>query len=275
MLDLVQISFCLIEPVCAPIHCITPGYRYYQLYPKNWHESMIMTSWTATWSGAENRSEISFSGRYFIREEILKERKNRNIGGKEAGAMEKYILPGILLLVLIFVVYAYNRLVGLRNMARTAWANIDTLLQKRFDLVPNLVATVKGYMEHEREVLEEVTRARTAWMEAQTVRENAGADRAAADALRNLFALAENYPALKANENFLLLQEELTGLENKIAYARQRYNRTVMILNTIIERFPTNFIARLFRFSPYDYFALEDERIREAPGVELQGGERR
>lgn len=189
--------------------------------------------------------------------------------------MEKYILPGILLLVLIFVVYAYNRLVGLRNMARTAWANIDTLLQKRFDLVPNLVATVKGYMEHEREVLEEVTRARTAWMEAQTVRENAGADRAAADALRNLFALAENYPALKANENFLLLQEELTGLENKIAYARQRYNRTVMILNTIIERFPTNFIARLFRFSPYDYFALEDERIREAPGVELQGGERR
>lgn len=236
---------------------------------------MIMTSWTATWSGAENRSEISFSGRYFIREEILKERKNRNIGGKEAGAMEKYILPGILLLVLIFVVYAYNRLVGLRNMARTAWANIDTLLQKRFDLVPNLVATVKGYMEHEREVLEEVTRARTAWMEAQTVRENAGADRAAADALRNLFALAENYPALKANENFLLLQEELTGLENKIAYARQRYNRTVMILNTIIERFPTNFIARLFRFNPYDYFALEDERIREAPGVELQGGERR
>ncbi len=186
--------------------------------------------------------------------------------------MEKYILPGALLLLLFLFIYAYNRLVGLRNMADTAWANIDTLLQKRFDLVPNLVAAVKGYMEHERGVLEDVTRARTAWLQAHTVRENAGADRAAADALRNLFALAESYPELKANRNFLLLQEELSGLENKIAYARQRYNRTVMILNTVIERFPTNFIARLFRFNLFDYFALEDDRIREAPEVELEGG---
>lgn len=188
--------------------------------------------------------------------------------------MGKYILPGILLLILFFVIYAYNRLVALRNMARTAWANIDTLLQKRFDLVPNLVAVVKGYMEHEREVLEGITRARTAWMQAHTVRENAGADRAAAEALKQLFAVAENYPDLKANQNFLMLQEDLAGLENKIAYGRQRYNRTVMILNTIIERFPTNLIARLFKFSPHDYFALEDERMREAPEVELQGGER-
>ena len=188
--------------------------------------------------------------------------------------MESYILPGILILAAVFFVYTYNRLVGLRNMADTARANIDTLLQKRFDLVPNLVNTVKGYMAHEREVLENLTRARTAWLKASTLRDNAAADRAGAGALKTLFAVAENYPELKANRNFLLLQEELSGLENKIAYGRQRYNRTVMVLNTVIERFPTNFLARLFRFKPYEYFALEDEAARTAPRVEMQGGER-
>ena len=118
-----------------------------------------------------------------------------------------YILPGILILILAFTVYTYNRLVGLRNMADTAYANIDTLLQKRFDLVPNLVSTVKGYMKHERELLEEITRARTEWMRASTIQENAGADNIAARALKSLFAVAENYPDLKANQNFMMLQE--------------------------------------------------------------------
>ena len=183
--------------------------------------------------------------------------------------MESYILPGILILAAAFFVYTYNRLVGLRNMADTARANIDTLLQKRFDLVPNLVNTVKGYMAHEREVLENLTRARTAWLKASTLRDNAAADQAGAGALKTLFAVAENYPELKANQNFLLLQEELSGLENKIAYGRQRYNRTVMAFNTAIMRFPTNLLANLFKFTRRDYFALETEQAREAIKVEV------
>lgn len=180
-----------------------------------------------------------------------------------------YILPGIILILLLYVLFTYNRLVGMRNIVDTTWANIDTLLQKRFDLVPNLVEAVKGYMRHERELLEEVTRARTAWMNASTVQESADADSRAAGALKTLFAVSENYPELKANQNFLLLQEELTGLENKIAYARQRYNRTVMAYNTAIMRFPTNLLASLFKFTRRDYFALESDRAREAIRVEV------
>ena len=189
--------------------------------------------------------------------------------------MTDYIIPGILIFIGAFIVYTYNRIVGLKNMAITARSNIDTLLQKRFDLVPNLVNTVKGYMEHEREVLEKITLARTAWMNAQTLQENAGADQAATGALKTLFAIAENYPKLKANENFLLLQEELSGLENKLAYARQRYNRTVMVMNMVIQRVPTNLIARLFKFKPFEYFAVETEEARQVPGIKWQGGEGR
>ncbi len=186
-----------------------------------------------------------------------------------------YILPALLILVVAFIVYTYNRLVGLRNTADTAYSNIDTLLQKRFDLVPNLVETVKGYMQHEREVLETITKARTDWMNASTIQENAGADETAARALKTLFAVSENYPELKANQNFLLLQEELAGIENKIAYARQRYNRTVMVLNMVIQRFPSNYIARLFNFKSREYFAVESDKIRSVPNVEVQGGERK
>ncbi len=186
-----------------------------------------------------------------------------------------YILPAILGLILIYLIYSYNRLVGMRNMADKAYSNIDTLLQKRFDLVPNLVNTVKGYMEHEREVLEEITRARTEWLNATNIKENAGADQIAQRALKSLFAVAENYPDLKANQNFMMLQEELAGIENKIAYARQRYNRTVMALNTAVQRFPTNLIARLFNFETRDYFAVESEQARRVPEVNMQGGESR
>ncbi|MEN6592494.1 MAG: LemA family protein [Methanobacterium sp.] len=178
-----------------------------------------------------------------------------------------YIILGLLILISAYLIYSYNRLISMRNMVDIAYSNIDTLLQKRFDLVPNLVSTVKGYMTHERELLETVTRARSDWMNASTIHENAGADNVAAQALKSIFAVAENYPALKANENFLLLQEELVGIENKIAYARQRYNRTVLDLNNEVQQFPTNLIAQLFRFQTREFFEVESEQAREVPLV--------
>ncbi len=183
-----------------------------------------------------------------------------------------YIIAAVLVIIVLFTIYSYNRLVRMRIMADTAYANIDTLLQKRFDLVPNLVNTVKGYMEHEREVLEAITRARSEWLKASSIKENAGADETATRALKSLFAVAENYPDLKANQNFLMLQEELVGIENKIAYARQRYNRTIMAYNTAIQKFPTNLFARLFNFEAREFFAVESERVREAPKINMQGG---
>ena len=184
-----------------------------------------------------------------------------------------YIILGILILIAVYMVYSYNRLIAMRNMVDKAYSNIDTLLQKRFDLVPNLVSTVKGYMKHERELLEAVTRARSDWMNASTIQENAGADSVATEALKSIFAVAENYPDLKANKNFLLLQEELVGIENKIAYARQRYNRTVLDLNNTIQQFPTNLIAQFFRFKSREFFEVESDKIREVPPVKIYDGE--
>lgn len=184
-----------------------------------------------------------------------------------------YIILGILILIAVYIVYSYNRLIAMRNMVDTAYSNIDTLLQKRFDLVPNLVSTVKGYMKHERELLEAVTRARSDWMNASTIQENAGADDVATKALKSLFVVAENYPDLKANKNFLLLQEELVGIENKIAYARQRYNRTVLDLNNAIQQFPTNVMAQFLGFQAREFFAVESEKIREVPQVNIYDGE--
>jgi LemA protein len=183
-----------------------------------------------------------------------------------------YIIPAILILFFAFIVYTYNRLVGLRNTADTAYSNIDTLLQKRFDLVPNLVETVKGYMRHEQELLNAITKARTDWLKASTMSENAGADNLASGALKSLFAVAESYPDLKANQNFLMLQEELVGIENKIAYARRRYNRTIMVLNMVIQRVPTNLIANFFKFKPREFFEVESDRVRDVPQVDAQGG---
>ncbi len=184
-----------------------------------------------------------------------------------------YILPGLLILIVLYIVYSFNRLISMRNMADKAYSNIDTLLQKRFDLVPNLVNTVKGYMKHEREVLEAVTRARTDWLKASSIEENAGADQNAERALKSLFAVAENYPDLKANQNFMMLQEELAGIENKIAYARQRYNRTVMALNIMVQKFPTNLIAQLFKFEARKFYEIESEKARYAPDVRMKDGD--
>ncbi len=183
--------------------------------------------------------------------------------------MALYIALAIVVALAAFIVGGYNRLVSRRNMVDNSWYNIDTLLQKRHDLVPNLVNTVKGYVTHEREVLENITKARSAWMNASSVKENAEAENMLGQALKSLFAVAENYPELKANENFKLLQEELSGIESKIAYARQRYNRTVMAYNTSIQKFPTNILAGIFNFMPRDYFEIEEEAVRSAVTVEF------
>ncbi len=186
-----------------------------------------------------------------------------------------HIIPALLILSAAFIVYTYNRLIGLRNMADTTLSNIDTLLQKRFDLVPNLVNTVKAYMKHEQEVLETITRARTEYQNARTLQENAGADEKASRALKTLFAVAESYPDLKANENFMMLQEELVGIENKLAYSRRRYNKTIMIFNMVIQKFPSNLVARLFNFETREYYSVESDQVRNVPEVEMQGGDKK
>lgn len=175
-----------------------------------------------------------------------------------------WILPCIGALVLLVLVIAaavigiYNRLVTLRNRVDNAWSQIDVQLRRRYDLIPNLVETVKAYAAHEREAFEAVTAARTAAMGAQTVAEHSEAENMLSSTLKSLFAVAEAYPELKANQNFMMLQEELSGTESKIAYARQFYNDSVMTYNTSTQTFPANVIAGMFRFVQRDYFEIEE-----------------
>ncbi len=175
-----------------------------------------------------------------------------------------WILVIIVALVLIWAVSAYNGLVRLRQRVKNAWSQIDVQLKRRYDLIPNLVETCKGYMAHEREVLENVTKARAQAIEVRGgAAEQAKAENALTQTLRSLFAVAENYPQLKANENMLKLQEELTTTENRIAFARQHYNDQVMKLNTKTEVFPTNLIASAFSFEKKDFFEVELAAERE------------
>ncbi|MBF4509804.1 MAG: LemA family protein [Aeromicrobium sp.] len=174
---------------------------------------------------------------------------------------------GLLVLVLAAAVIGiYNRLVTLRNRVENAWRQIDVQLRRRYDLIPNLVETVKAYATHEREAFEAVTAARTAAMSAETVAEHAEAENMLTGTLKSLFAVAENYPELKANQNFMMLQEELSGTESKIAYARQFYNDSVMTYNTSTQTFPSNIIAGMFGFTEREYFKV-DEAIAEPPQV--------
>jgi len=166
------------------------------------------------------------------------------------------VAAGLLVLVLVVI---YNRLIVLRNRVDNAWAQIDVQLKRRADLVPNLVETVKGYVKHERETLEKVTQARAALVRGGTVAEQAQANNMLTDALRSIFAVAEAYPELKANQNFLLLQEELSGIENKIAYARQFYNDSVLSLNQATQVFPSNIVAGMFGIRPHEYFQAEGD----------------
>ena len=168
------------------------------------------------------------------------------------------LLTVVLVILVIFVIvtfiHMYNNLIGLRNRVQNSYAQIDVQLKRRNDLIPNLVETVKGYASHEKGVLEEVTQARTGVMNATTVEETSAADNQLTGALKTLFAVAENYPDLKANSNFQQLQNELSDTEDKIAYARQFYNDVVLKYNNACQQFPSSMLAKLFRFKEETYF---------------------
>jgi len=179
------------------------------------------------------------------------------------------ILLGVVIAIIAWIVGIYNGLVGLRNQVKEAWAQVDVQLKRRYDLIPNLMETVKGYMKHERETLEAVTQARAAVGNAGGgIPERMAAESGLGAALGRLFAVAESYPDLKASTNFLQLQEELTSTENKISFARQFYNETVMRLNNKVEMFPSNIIAGMFSFAKETFFEVE-EVAREAPKVDF------
>lgn len=169
------------------------------------------------------------------------------------------ILAGIAVLIILWAVATYNRMRTLSNRIDNSWSQIDVQLKRRYDLIPNLVETVKGYAAHERTVFENVTRARSMGIEAKSVAEQAQAENQITQALRQLFAVVENYPDLKANQNFLELQEELTATEGRIAFARQFYNDTVLKFNNTIQVFPNLVIAGSFGFKPREYFEIEEE----------------
>jgi len=169
--------------------------------------------------------------------------------------------------IILWLVGMYNGLVRRRVRVQEGWAQIDVQLKRRYDLIPNLVEAVKGYMVHERTVLENVTRARQQAIDVTGVAEQAQAENLLTGALRQLFAVAENYPQLRANENFLQLQEELTSTENKIAFARQFYNDTVRDYNTALQVFPSNMVGAMFGFRAKPFFELQEAAQRAAPQV--------
>jgi LemA protein len=179
-----------------------------------------------------------------------------------------WIVLGILVLGALALVWIYNRLVTLRTRVDNGWSQIDVQLRRRADLIPNLVETVKGYAAHERELFEHVTEARARSIEANGVPEQADAENQVTAGLRQLLAVVENYPDLKANQNFLALQEELIGTESKIAYARQFYNDQVTKLNTLIQSFPSSVVARTFGFRERPFFEI-DEPTRGPVKVDL------
>lgn len=169
----------------------------------------------------------------------------------------------------VYVIYAYNSLVSLKNKVDNGWHQIETQLQRRYDLIPNLVETVKGYAKHERELFEKVTRARADSISASSAHEKAAAENNVESALKSVFAVAENYPDLKADQNYRELQVELTNTENKVSFARQFYNDSVTAFNTAVEVFPKNIIAGVLKFEKRDYFETEEPQVRKAPKVQF------
>ncbi len=176
---------------------------------------------------------------------------------------------GIVAVVVFWLIAVYNGLIKLRNRTDEAWSDIDVQLKRRYDLIPNLISTVKGYAKHEKELLENVTKARTAAMGAQNPGDKAQAENMLTDTLKSLFAVAENYPDLKANTNFLELQRELSDTENKIQAARRFYNGNVRDFNTKIQVFPNNMISRMLGFKEYDFFELTEEAAKDPVKVEF------
>jgi LemA protein len=172
---------------------------------------------------------------------------------------------GVIVIVFLWLILAFNRFVVLRNRAKEAWADIDVQLKRRYNLIPNLVETVKGYATHERGVFENVTKARSRAIEAGSVEEQAKAENALSSTLKSLFAVAENYPDLKASNNFMELQRELRDTEDKIQAARRFYNTNVRDLNIRVEVFPASIIAKMFKFKKMDFFELEESSVAREP----------
>jgi LemA protein len=175
-----------------------------------------------------------------------------------------YVILGAVAVIGLWTVYAYNRFINLINRAHEAWSDIDVQLKRRYDLIPNLVETVKGYMQHERQTLESVTDARTRAMGAQSVEDRADAENMLTGALKTLFAVSENYPDLKANQNFIELQREITDTENKIQAARRFYNSVVQDLNTALQSFPNNIVGNMFNFKGREFFKLSEGEAEDA-----------
>ncbi|HJT37895.1 MAG TPA: LemA family protein [Actinomycetota bacterium] len=169
-----------------------------------------------------------------------------------------WVIIGLVVLLLLIFGGTYNRLVALRNRIDNAWSQIGVQLRRRYDLIPNLVNTVKGYAAHEKEIFERVAEARNQAISAKSVPDQAQAENQITQALRQLFAVVENYPDLKANQNFLSLQEELTATEGRIAFARQFYNDTVLAYNNKVQQFPSRIVAGMFNFTPREFFQVEE-----------------
>ena len=184
--------------------------------------------------------------------------------------MALWIIIAVLVLLVIIVINIYNNLVRLRQKVRNSWSQIDVQLQRRFDLIPNLVDTVKGYLKHESDVLTKVTELRTSWANAASVKEKAELDGELSNTLKTIMAVSENYPDLKANQNFSELQQELQNTENKIAFSRQFYNDTVTMYNTKLEVVPSNIIASLFGFKPEELFNAESAESRKNVKIDFE-----
>ncbi|MBL8765750.1 MAG: LemA family protein [Planctomycetes bacterium] len=183
--------------------------------------------------------------------------------------MPLLIAGGVLVLILLMLMGAYNGLVAMRNQGKNAWSQIDVQLKRRHDLIPNLVETAKGYMKHERELLEGIAKARSGAVAATNIHDSIKAENALSGLLTRFMAVAENYPELKANTNMMSLQEELASTENKIAFARQFYNDSVMRYNTKVESIPTNIIAGMFNFERMEFFEVENAAEREPVKVQF------
>lgn len=185
------------------------------------------------------------------------------------------MLTAIIIIVIIvalafFLISIYNALIRLRNQVKNAWSQIDVQLKRRHDLIPNLIETVKGYMTHERATLENITKARSQAVQAEGVGAKAKAEGELTSALGKFNLVVENYPDLKANQNFLSLQEELTSTENRISFARQAYNDQVLFFNNKIQMFPSNIVAGMFSFKEEEFFQIEDQKEKEVPKVSFQ-----
>ncbi len=180
-----------------------------------------------------------------------------------------YTIIGVIAFIVLWIIFTYNGFIRLRNRMKEAWSDIDVQLKRRHDLIPNLIESVKGYMAHEKGVLENVTKARTAIMNAKSQHDVEVSENMLTGALKTLFAVSENYPDLKASANFIELQRELRDTEDKIMAARRFYNNNVMTLNTKVESFPANLIAKVFGFKQAELFEVEVAEERETPQVKF------